>query len=133
MWGRLLRVILIALVLYLVVSRFLASTYRIESVSMEPALHPSDRVIVSSVSYGPRPPFTSHPLPGAEPPLRGDLVVVQPPFVERAFPGQPHPRAPVASFFTLQKATLHRDLYGGTGQQLHGEAHGRHSRGHACG
>ena len=42
--GRLLRVLLIALILYLVVSRFLVSTYRIESVSMEPALAPADRV-----------------------------------------------------------------------------------------
>jgi signal peptidase I len=109
---RILRVLLIALVLYLVVSRFLVSTYRIESVSMEPALHPADRVVVSSIAYGPRVPFTASRLPGSGSPERGDLVVVQPPFVvepslvARIF-------EPLANFLSLQKATLHRDLYGG--------------------
>jgi signal peptidase I len=112
LWGRLLRILLVALVLYLVVSRFLAASYRIESVSMEPALRPADRVIVSVLSYGARIPFTSLSLPGTEAPARGDLVVVQPPFA-----GEPSLVArilePLANFLTLQKATLHRDLYGG--------------------
>jgi signal peptidase I len=109
--GRLLRIVLVALVLYLVVSRFLVSTYRIESVSMEPALSPADRVVVSSLAYGPRVPFTTSRLPGAGVPARGDLVVVQAPFatdtslIARIF-------EPLASFFSLQKGTLHRDLYG---------------------
>jgi signal peptidase I len=112
LWGRLLRVLLIALVLYLVVSRFVAASYRIESVSMEPALHPADRVIVSILSYGARIPFTGIWIPGTEAPARGDLVVVQPPFA-----GGPSLIArilePLANFLTLQKATLHRDIYGG--------------------
>jgi signal peptidase I len=109
--GRIVRVLLVALALYLGVSRILVSTYRIESVSMEPALHPADRVIVSSLAYGPRVPFSTLRLPGAGLPARGDLVVVQPPFVlepslvTRIF-------EPLAAFFSLQKATLHRDLYG---------------------
>jgi signal peptidase I len=110
--GRILRVLLIALILYLVVSRFLVSTYRIESVSMEPALSPADRVVVSSIAYGPRVPFTTSRLPGTGVPERGDLVVVQPPFVI-----EPSLIArilePLASFVSLQKGTLHRDLYGG--------------------
>ena len=110
-WGRLLRIILIALILYLVVSRFLATTYRIESVSMAPALHPADRVIVSVISFGAHIPFTSTSLPGTEVPARGDLVVLQPPFA-----GGPSLIArilePLANFLTLQKATLHRDIYG---------------------
>jgi len=109
--GRLLRVLLIALILYLVVSRFLASSYKIESVSMEPALRPADRVIVSVLSFGARVPFTGTWLPGTELPARGDLVVVQPPFT-----GEPSLIArilePLASFLTLQKVTLHRDIYG---------------------
>jgi signal peptidase I len=110
--GRVLRVLLIALILFLVVSRFVVSTYRIESVSMEPALHPADRVIVSSIAYGPRVPFTLARLPGSGVPQRGDLVVVQPPFLTA-----PSLAArilePLANFLSLQKATLHRDLYGG--------------------
>jgi signal peptidase I len=109
--GRVLRVLLIALILYLLVSKLVVSTYRIESVSMEPALHPADRVIVSNIAYGPRVPFSVSRLPGSGVPERGDLVVVQPPFL-----GEPSLIArifePLAGFFTLQKATLHRDLYG---------------------
>lgn len=110
--GRLLRILLITFVLYLVVSRFLASSYKVESVSMVPALHPADRVIVSVVSFGARVPFTEIWMPGTEVPARGDLVVVQPPFA-----GEPSLIArilePLATFLTLQKLTLHRDLFGG--------------------
>jgi signal peptidase I len=110
--GRVLRTLLIALVIYLAVSRFLVSTYRIESVSMEPSLKPADRVIVSLITYGPRVPFSSSRFPGNGLPQRGDLVVIQPPFVT-----EPSLAArilePVASFLSLQKLTLFRDLYGG--------------------
>lgn len=109
--GRLLRTVIVALVLYLVVSRFLASTYRIESVSMQPGLSPADRVIVSGLSFGPRVPFSQARLPGLGTPERGDLVVVQPPFLE-----EPtlllRVIEPLANFFSLQRATLHRNLYG---------------------
>ena len=111
-WWRVLRVLLVALVLYLVVTRFLVSTYRIESVSMEPALSPADRVIVSEIPYGPRVPFSSLRLPGQAAPARGDLVAVQPPFLN-----EPSLIArilePVFGFATLQRLSLYRDLYGG--------------------
>ena len=108
---RLMRVVVIAFVLYLIVFGFVASTYRIESVSMEPALLPSDRVIVSSLSFGARVPFLQSRLPGLGVPERGDLVVIRPPFLEE--PGILwRILEPVASFLTVQKATLHRDLYG---------------------
>jgi signal peptidase I len=105
------RIVLIALVLYLVAAHFLVSTSRIESVSMAPTLEPADRVIVSSLAYGPRVPFSYARLPGIGEPQRGDLVVIRPPFVG----AQPFFRRlfePVAAFFTLQRATLHRDIYG---------------------
>jgi signal peptidase I len=105
------RIVVFALLIYLVVSHFLISTSRIESVSMAPTLEPADRVVVSSLAYGPRVPFSSARLPGLGSPERGDLVVLRPPFVR----DQPVIRRlfePVAAFFTLQKATLHRDLYG---------------------
>jgi signal peptidase I len=109
--GRLLRVVIIAFVLYLIVFSFAASTYRIESVSMEPGLSPSDRVIVSTLSFGARVPFSRSRFPGLGVPERGDLVVVRPPFLEE--PGiLLRILEPLASFLTLQKATLHRDLYG---------------------
>lgn len=109
--GRLLRVAIIAFVLYLIVFGFIASTYRIESVSMEPGLLPSDRVIVSALSFGARVPLLQSRLPGLGAPERGDLVVIRPPFLEE--PGLLwRILEPLASFLSLQKATLHRDLYG---------------------
>ncbi len=106
------RILLIAFLLYLVVSRFFVATFRVESVSMEPAVDPGDRVIVSYLAFGPRVPFSHSRFPGLALPERGDLVMVQPPFYNdestlmKIFD-------PVVSFFTLQKATLRRDLYGG--------------------
>ncbi len=109
--GRIVRTVLLALLFYLVVSRFVVSSYRLESVSMEPALQPAERVIVSSLAYGPRVPFSHSRLPGLGVPERGDLVVVQPPFLET-----PNLVSivlePLVNFFTLQKASLHHDLYG---------------------
>ena len=108
--GRLLRGLLIAFLLYLLVSRFLALTFRVDSISMEPVLVPSDRVVVSLLSYGPRVPLSSGRLPGLGEPSRGDLVVVRPPFF-----GEPGVAfsliEPVVSFFTGQRATLRRDLF----------------------
>ena len=106
------RILLIAFILYLVVSRFIVATYRVESVSMEPQVNPADRVMVSMLAFGPRMPFSHARFPGLTLPQRGDLVMVQPPFYDdesvliKLF-------QPVVSFFTLQKATLRRDLYGG--------------------
>lgn len=105
------RIVLIALLVYLVVSHFLVSTSRVESVSMSPTLEPADRVVVSSLTYGPRVPLSRVRLPGLAKPARGDIVVLRPPFVEdttlarRLF-------EPVVAFFTFQKVTLRRDLYG---------------------
>jgi signal peptidase I len=109
--GRLLRILIIALILYLIVSRFLFSTFRIESVSMEPNLSPADRVVVSSLAYGPRVPFTTSRLPGPEAPQRGELVVIVPPFLQETTVFS-RVLEPFVSFFTGQRVTLHRDLYG---------------------
>jgi signal peptidase I len=109
--GRVARVALIAFALYLVVSRFLVSTYRIESISMQPALAPADRVIVSAIAFGPRVPFSEARFPGLQSPERGDLVVVQPPFLGELSIFS-RLVEPLAAFFSLQKGTIHRDLYG---------------------
>jgi signal peptidase I len=106
------RVIAAAFLLWLVVSRFLASTWRIDSVSMSPTLEPSDRLVVSLLAFGPRLPFTSIRLPGLGEPQRGDLVVVEPPYAATA-PAWRRLLEPIAGFFTGQKATLVRDLEGG--------------------
>ncbi len=105
------RVLLIAFILYLVLSHFFVGTFRVESISMEPTINPGDRLVVSFLDFGPRVPFSRTRFLGLSKPERGDLVIVEPPFFEdesvlvRIFD-------PVASFFSLQHATLRRDLYG---------------------
>jgi signal peptidase I len=105
------RVVVAAFLLWLVVSRFLASTWRIDSVSMSPTMQPADRVVVSLIDFGPRIPLTSARLPGLRDPQRGDLVVVEPPYAGAASWWR-MALEPVVGFFTGQKATLVRDLEG---------------------
>jgi signal peptidase I len=113
--SRTVRVILIAFIIYLVVSHFFVQTFRIDSVSMSPLLKPSDKVLVSYLSFGARVPFTSIRLPGIEKPARGDLVVVQPLFftdesvLKRIF-------EPIVSFLSFQRITLYRDFGGARAQ-----------------
>ena len=109
--SRTFRILLIAFILYLVVSRFIVATFRVESVSMEPQVIPADRLIVSLLAFGPRMPFSKARFPGLTLPERGDLVVVQPPFYSDE-PALVRFFQPVVSFLTLQKASLRRDLYG---------------------
>ncbi len=105
------RVVLAAFLVWLVVSRLLASTWRIDSVSMSPALEPGNRVVVSLLAFGPRIPFTVARLPGVREPARGDLVIVEPPYVGTT-PAWRRLLEPVAGFFTGQQATLVRDFEG---------------------
>ena len=106
------RVVVAAFLVWLVVSRFLASTWSIDSVSMSPALEPGDRVVVSLLAFGPRIPFSAARLPGITEPARGDLVVVEPPYVGTA-PAWRRLLEPIAGFFTGQRATIVRDFEGG--------------------
>jgi len=110
--SRTFRVLIIAFALYIVVSRFVVGTFRVESVSMEPDVDPADRVIVSLLAFGPHVPFSHTRFPGLGLPQRGDLVMVQPPFYDDDSP-LVKVLQPIVSFLTLQKATLRRDLYGG--------------------
>jgi signal peptidase I len=110
--SRTFRIFLIAFILYVVMSRFLAATFRVESVSMEPTVSPSDRVVVSLLAFGPRVPFSHARFPPVARPERGDLVIVEPPFYDDE-PVLVKILQPLVSFFSLQKATLRRDFYGG--------------------
>jgi signal peptidase I len=115
--SRTIRVVLVALLLYILVSRLLVATYRVDSVSMSRTLKPADRVLVSILSYGPRIPFTDLQLPGLEKPRRGDIVVVRPPF-SPAGGALHYIFEPIVNFFTLQKATVYRSSGGGRGETL---------------
>jgi signal peptidase I len=114
--SRALKIVLVALLLYLVVSRLIVATFRIDSVSMSPTLQPGEKILVSIISYGPRIPLTSVILPGVEKPNRGDVVVVRPPYsadgttLRRIF-------EPFVSFITFQRVTLARELDNGRAQE----------------
>jgi signal peptidase I len=69
-------------------------------------------VVVSLLAFGPRIPFTAARFPGVRTPARGDLVIVEPPYVGTA-PAWRRLFEPIAGFFTGQRATLVRDFEGG--------------------
>lgn len=86
-------------VLYQLITTFLISSYTIESVSMEPALRPGDRILVSRIAYGPVLPFSQRRLPGIREPERGDIVVLTPPYYREA-PLTEKILGPVIGFFS---------------------------------
>jgi signal peptidase I len=87
------------------------ATYGIDSVSMDPNLRPSDRVMATPLSYGVFLPLSDIRFPGFQKPERGDLVVVQSPFLDRTAVWK-RIAEPVVRFFTLQNASLYREPEG---------------------
>ncbi len=112
-WRLFLRVVLIAFFGWALVAHFFFSTWRVDSVSMSPALRPADRIVVSPIPFGPRVPLTQVRLPGFRAPARGDLVVVEPPYVS-PLSGWRRLAEPVVAFFTFQRATLSHSFDGAT-------------------
>jgi signal peptidase I len=54
----------------------LADHYRVPTGSMEPTIHPGDRVLVDKRAFGYRLPLTSVSLGGGRDPARGDVVIL---------------------------------------------------------
>jgi signal peptidase I len=107
----LLRVLVLAFVLYLVLSSMFLMAFRVDSGSMEPLLRPRDRVLVSPLPFGPRILFLAARLPAYREPARGDVVVVRSPQSLRpSFPLSV--LEPVVRFFTGQRASVVRDPTG---------------------
>lgn len=73
--------VLLVFVLYLLISTILYSSYRINSVSMQPTLGPGDLVLVSRFEYGISLPFGGKRWEGSTKIQRGDIVLVRPPYV----------------------------------------------------
>ncbi|TXH65426.1 MAG: signal peptidase I [Lysobacteraceae bacterium] len=70
----------LSLLLLLTIARTsLANHYSVPSGSMEPTLHPGDRVAVNMLAYGLRVPFTDIELIDRGEPRRGDVVVFKSP------------------------------------------------------
>ncbi len=108
----LLKILLIAFLLHLFISRLFVTSFQVDSVSMRPALEQKDRLFVSTLIYGGRIPFLSHlRLPALRPPERGDIVVVESPaWVRPGFPWSA--LEPLARFLSLQRGGLVRDHTG---------------------
>jgi len=78
--GRRLGVLLLVFVCYEALSGLFLSTYQLRSVAMEPTLLPGDILLATPLAFGPRTLFGK--LPGLTHPLRGDLVVAEPNYVQ---------------------------------------------------
>jgi signal peptidase I len=108
---KLLKLLILTLVLYLIISGMFLATFQVESVSMEPLLNPRDRIFVSPLVYGARVLFFSATLPALREPQRGDVVVIRSPMYRR-------PRAPLSlieplvRFFSFQRGSVVRDETG---------------------
>ncbi|HUX12162.1 MAG TPA: signal peptidase I [Spirochaetia bacterium] len=102
---RFIRFLVLLVVCYLFVTHFLVNSRTIDSVSMEPTLLPGDRIITTSLSYGPTVPLSSNHFPGLAKPARGDLVVIATPYYRRP-PILLRIVDPVVRFFTLQRVTV---------------------------
>ena len=108
----LLKVLLIAFLLYLFISRIFVTAFQVDSSSMQPALAQKDRLLVSPLVYGGRVPFFRNlRLPAIQEPQRGDIVVVESPaYVEPAFPWSA--LEPLVRFLSLQRGSIVRDHTG---------------------
>ena len=108
----LLKILLIAFLLYLFISRLFITSFKVDSGSMQPGLEPKDRLLVSTLVYGGRIPFLGQlRLPALRPPARGEVVVLQSPaYVRPAFPWSA--LEPVVRFLSLQRGSVVRDHTG---------------------
>jgi signal peptidase I len=104
----LLKILILFLVLYLVITGMFLTALQVQSVSMLPLLEPGDRLLVSPLVYGSRILFFRARLPAVREPQRGDVVVIQSPMY-----GKPSALVslfePLVRVFSLQRGTLVRD------------------------
>lgn len=97
--------IILLFLLYEVITSLFITSYRQESISMEPTIPSGALILASPVIYGSDIPFTEIRIPGIRNPKRGDLVICTPEY---------HPESAWYSqvldsgirFFTLQKKSF---------------------------
>jgi signal peptidase I len=107
----LLKILAIAFLLYLVITRLFVVSFQVDSGSMRPTLEKEDRLLVSPLVYGGRLPFFKGRLPALRAPGRGDIVVVESPaYVVPSFPLSAVEQ--VVRFLSLQRGSVVRDHTG---------------------
>jgi signal peptidase I len=62
---------------------FLFSTYRVDTVSMSPQYEPGNYILTSPLPYGPVIPYSLERLPSIAKPKRGDIVILNPPYIKK--------------------------------------------------
>ena len=108
---KLLKLLILTIILYLIISGMFLTTFQVESVSMEPLLKARDRIFVSPLVYGAKVLFFSARLPALREPERGDVVVIHSPLYSR--PGAPLSLVePLVRFFSFQRGSAVRDESG---------------------
>jgi signal peptidase I len=80
------RSIIVAVVIFLVVTTLFLQAYRIPSGSMEPTLLVGDFLFANKAIFGAHIPFTHYNLPGFRDPHRGEVVVYESPSQARLAP-----------------------------------------------
>jgi signal peptidase I len=109
--AKVIKIILVSLVLYLVVSHLLITSLNVESVSMNPAISAGERIFASPIPYGIFIPFSPDRIAGAQKPDRGDIVVIEPPYIgENNFFVSFF--EPIVNFFSFQSASMYNDFTG---------------------
>ena len=78
-----LKIIIVTLILQAIIPHFLISSYQVKSISMEPAVTTGDRILVSPLNYGFFFPFSDKRIDGFQKPVRGELVLINPPFEKK--------------------------------------------------
>lgn len=105
------KILAVAFLLYLVITRMFVVSFQVDSGSMLPTLEKQDRLLVSPLVFGGRFPFFRGRLPAIRAPARGDIVVVESPaYVPPAFPLSAV--EPVVRFLSLQRGSVVRDHTG---------------------
>ena len=108
---KLLKLLVLTLLLYLIISSMFLATFQVESTSMEPLLQARDRIFVSPLIYGARVLFFSARLPAVREPARGDVVVIHSPMYGP--PRMPLSLVePLVRFFSFQRGSVIRDESG---------------------
>jgi len=83
---RILRVLLTFYIAYLLIDGLFFKTFLIQTDSMNPNFQKEDRILTVPLFYEPRLPLIPWPLASFRAPTRGDVVVIQPPYVEDESP-----------------------------------------------
>ena len=115
-WGRkafsfIVRALIVAVVLYILVTGFFLRSFIVHSSSMSPAIEAKERVFVSPIVYGFRIPFVKNPYREIRSPERGDIVAI----VSPVYPDVPPVKEwldAVIRFTTAQMVSIVRDGQG---------------------